>query len=751
MIARVRDVGRGVAAVVRKETTELFASSIAYVVVALFLFIPAVWLFGVTEFIARGVASLRSYYGVMPALLIVVAPAITMRSWADETRSGTIEGLLTLPIERWQIVTGKLIAGSGLVAIALALSLLVPLTLRPLGGFEPGEIIAQYVGLVVFAVCAVAVGQLVSSLTRNQITSLFVSMVVLLGLFVARPAIAGGPHWLSAALRYVSFDVRFESFNRGIIDTRDLAYFSFLSVVAGVLTTRRISERHRRRERFAERVTRWMAAAILVLAALNAEVHSLRFDLTSDRVFTLSEASRRTIREVSDTVTVTYFVSRELLDWYSEIRDVADLIDEYSVVGGTRVVVRVVHPEDEPERSLGDLGIVAQQLQVHDERGPRWIDVFSGVRVEHLGRVATLPVVVDSSTLEYDLTSAIRRVVDGRPLAASVLVADRTRSIDDYSFLVGELARTYSLHAVARGEPIADDVDVVFVVDAQSLSRAEVDRVADYLGRGGAVLFAVSGYSIDLDGTLVARRIAGEPVREFLTEVGVVVGHDLLLDERHQSIPVRETAAGFDTQRLVGYPFWPVFTRNHTSETHPVTAHFAGLDLYWPTWLQTAAGDFSVETIVASSPRAWLVEAPHDVTPGADGADASGRPRGQFGVVATGTKVATGSRIAVVADGGFVVDRLVATTDSRHNIAFAVSLVQWLSSDDEMISVRARRARSLRFDEGVTADRRAVIGAWSLVLNGVVVPGAMLVVGAFVIVRRRRRVRGARRPGRSVA
>ncbi|TVQ19856.1 MAG: hypothetical protein EA382_15870, partial [Spirochaetaceae bacterium] len=291
-----------------------------------------------------------------------------------------------------------------------------------------------------------------------------------------------------------------------------------------------------------------------------------------------------------------------------------------------------------------------------------------------------------------------------------------------------------------------DDVDVVFVADAQFLSQVELDRVADYLGRGGAVLFAVSGYSIDLDGTLVARRIAGEPVRELLTEAGIVVGRDLLLDERHQSIPVRETAAGFDTQRLVGYPFWPVFTRNHTSETHPVTAHFTGLDLFWPTWLQTAAGDPTVETIVASSPRAWLVESPQDVTPGSDGADPGGRPRGQFGVVATGANAATGSRIAVVADGGFVIDRLVATTDSRHNIAFAVALVQWLSGDDEMVSVRARRARSLRFDESVTADRRAVIGAWSLVLNGVVVPGATLVIGAFVIVRRRHRVRGGRRP-----
>ena len=224
---------RGFAALVRKEVRSYLNSPIAYIVVVGFLLFTSVRLFVLHDFFAADIASLRAYYGVMPIVFIVLIPAITMRAWAEEVRSGTDEVLLTLPVGESTLVLAKYTASLALVVIAIALTAVVPVSVRRLGDFERGEIVGQYLGLLLLAGSGIAVGQFISALSRNQISAFIFTALTLLFLTLIGEvnAVADPPVWVSRVLNYLSFDAHFRGFNRGILDTRDLFYFLGVTVL----------------------------------------------------------------------------------------------------------------------------------------------------------------------------------------------------------------------------------------------------------------------------------------------------------------------------------------------------------------------------------------------------------------------------------------------------------------------------------------------------------------------------------------
>ncbi|MFW5683912.1 MAG: ABC transporter permease [Spirochaetota bacterium] len=228
-----------IASIVRKELRSSFNAPIAWIVLVLFLAWSSVWFFLIHDFFAANVASLRGYFGVMPLVFVVLVPAITMRMWAEEESSGTSEVLRTLPFHEYELVLGKYLAGLLLVLLAIALTLFVPWLVTPLGDFERGEILGQYLGLVLLASAALAIGQFFSSLSRNQISAfLFSALALLVLVLIARVnSVVELPSWLAAIVDYLSIEYHFRSFNRGVLDTRDLVYFLGVTALGLRLTT----------------------------------------------------------------------------------------------------------------------------------------------------------------------------------------------------------------------------------------------------------------------------------------------------------------------------------------------------------------------------------------------------------------------------------------------------------------------------------------------------------------------------------
>jgi len=166
--------------VIKKELKSYFNSPIAYVLVVTFLAFSSVWVFYLQTFFASNIASLRGFFSVIPIVFIIVMPALTMRSWAEEKKLGTIEVLMTLPFRESTLVLGKFIAALSLLLIMIALTLPLPLLLGRFGDFDWGEILGQYIGVVLLGAAGISVGMFVSSLMSNQISSFLISLFVLL-------------------------------------------------------------------------------------------------------------------------------------------------------------------------------------------------------------------------------------------------------------------------------------------------------------------------------------------------------------------------------------------------------------------------------------------------------------------------------------------------------------------------------------------------------------------------------------------
>src|SRR5580692_9209866 len=224
----------------KREFAAYFATPLAYVFIVIFLFAMGAFTFYIGHFFENGTADLQVFFGYHPWLYLFLIPAISMRLWAEERRTGTMELLLTLPIPLWATVLGKFLAAWVFAGLALALTFPIWLTVNYLGKPDNGVILASYIGSFLMAGAYLSIGSCISATTKNQVIA-FVTSVVVCFLFT----ISGAPlvvdffrSWapltLIDAISSFSFLTHFAAISAGVIDLRDVVYF--LSLIALFLT-----------------------------------------------------------------------------------------------------------------------------------------------------------------------------------------------------------------------------------------------------------------------------------------------------------------------------------------------------------------------------------------------------------------------------------------------------------------------------------------------------------------------------------
>ena len=222
-------------AVFKRELKGYFATPVAYVFLVIFLFAAGLWPF-IDKFFEIGQADLGLFFSKMPVLFIVFIPAVAMRLWSEERKSGSIELLLTLPITVPQAVLGKFLAAWAFLGIALILTFPLPAVVVYLGDPDMGQIVTGYLGAFLMAGGFLAIGSFFSALTKNQVISFIISVVVCAILvFADNPTTMD---YLSTSIspavasiaESLSFQTHFESVMRGVVEFKDIAYFGILIV-----------------------------------------------------------------------------------------------------------------------------------------------------------------------------------------------------------------------------------------------------------------------------------------------------------------------------------------------------------------------------------------------------------------------------------------------------------------------------------------------------------------------------------------
>jgi ABC-2 type transport system permease protein len=221
-------------AVFRRELQSYFATPLAYVFIVIFLMLMGAFTFYLGAFYERGQADLRAFFNFHPWLYLFLVPAIAMRLWAEERKSGTIELLMTLPITPWQAVLGKFLAAWAFAGIALALTFPIWMTVNYLGDPDNGAILAAYIGSLLMAGAFLAIGAFLSAFTRNQVIAFVITVVVcfsflLSGFPLVLDVFSGwAPQVLVDGIASLSFLTHFENISKGVIDLRDLIYFALV-------------------------------------------------------------------------------------------------------------------------------------------------------------------------------------------------------------------------------------------------------------------------------------------------------------------------------------------------------------------------------------------------------------------------------------------------------------------------------------------------------------------------------------------
>lgn len=423
--------------IARKELRALFQSPIAIIFLSVFLVLTLFLFFTQARFFSRNLADVRPLFEWLPLLLIFLVSAVTMRSWAEERKAGTLEVLLTLPIRTLDLVLGKFLAGMALVALALLFTIPLPFAVWLLGPLDWGPVIGGYFAALLLAAAYMAIGLCVSARTDNQVVALMVTLVL------------GGLLWLVGTDTVTSFFTvdtgellrafgtgsRFESIERGVLDLRDIAYYlsitAFFLVLNGVfLEWERLDARSAH-----GRIRSTALLATVALVALNAVAANLwlapvqraRVDLTAGKDYTVAPVTKEVLANLGEPLRIRGFFSEATHPMLAPlVPQIRDLLAEYQLYGGDRVEVDIADPNTDPalEAEINEsYGIESVPFSVADRHSQSVVNAYFqvvvvyGDKFEVLDFEDLIEVRMDADgpniklkNLEYDLTRAIKKV-----------------------------------------------------------------------------------------------------------------------------------------------------------------------------------------------------------------------------------------------------------------------------------------------------------------------------------------------------
>ncbi len=717
--------------IARREVKSLFDLPTAYILLVIFIAANDFLYFRQAEL--YGLASLRPMLELLPWLLLFFVPAVTMRALAEDVRAGTLEVVLAQPITERELLYGKYLGQVVFLWIALALTLAIPLGLWFGARLEVGVLIAQYVGSALLVAGFAAVGVWASSVTRNQITAFILGVAVMFVLVLVGldPLLVGLPAQLGAIAAAFGVLAHFQQISRGAVDLRDVIYFLtlaavFLSLAYFSLMRRKLSPGGADLKRL--RLGTTLLIAVLVMLNLFGRWIGGRLDLSPGGQFTLSRASKDLLARLPDLVTIKLFASSALPPEVAYVkRDVDDLLGDYRASGHGRVRLVVIDPSGDTTaaREAASLGIPPVQFNVLGQSSLQVKEGYLGLAVQYANEVRQIPLIRQTSDLEYRLTAFIRDLTrTSRPAVGWVGTPSNPGQDQGsgYTTLRSSLDRSYTVRDIALGSDSAlgADLKVLVLSDApDSIPPAQLEPLRRFLAGGGSALVMASGMRHSMQEPFaVARKV---PWNALLQPFGVSIQSDIVYDLAANEAVSLPSQYG---QVVVSYPLW---IRAGSTRASTVNAEVTGVFLPWTSSIDTThAPKGTVTPLLVSSRAAGAMQGQAMLSPQQDFATAAAAnaPKG---------------RLIVIGNDDFASDRFAQNQSA--NVVFVENAIDWLAQDDALIAIRSKDRTPPPLVFPNAAVKVAVRYG-----NLIGIPLCIVLFGAARLMRRRRITRQAYRP-----
>lgn len=603
-------------AIMRRDLGAYFTSPVGYIFMMVFVTI-SVGLY-ITSFFSFPMADMRPYFDNLPLLLCVFMPAVTMRIWAEERKENTWEMLLTFPMEAKELVLGKFLAAFIFFALTLLSTVTVPAMLISLGKPDLGAIFGGYFGTLLLGGFFLAMGIFFSGFFKDQIVAFAVTLLTCFSFFLVGTTFIASyiddrmPGLGSLLSDLLGLFSHYGTFTRGVVDLADVVYFLVWTAVFLVLNVMYIDGRNRPKAKAIFTGSLVMSVAIgLLFNYLMAGTSILRFDLTQDKVYTISQASKNILNELDTPVQLNLYITpaAEMPTGMKELeQDIKDKLEEMRVVSGGKVQYKTIpmnvanamadpekiagaegedkkegeKTEDEAiEKRMLEKGVQPFNVQAMSQDEVTSKLVYSSIGVGYKDKAEEIiPQIVPQSLeeLEYRLVSTIHKMTRAKaPIVALVAPKEAVNidpqmkqilmqmgqpvpeSEDPYEYLQQVLE--YEKYTVERVEltkesPLPAEYDTLAVINPRSLNDRQRWEIGRAIQSGKSVIIAVQNYEWDYQptprGLSVNKREENPGINELLEKYGLGVSKDILMDTN--KVPLSIQGGGNSLQDLLRGP-----------------------------------------------------------------------------------------------------------------------------------------------------------------------------------------------------
>lgn len=553
-----------------------------------------------------GTTDLKPFFTGVPYLSIVVVPLLVLRL----RRLLTDDSLPVSPTMRFSALTT---AAFSAFFFPMVLLLAIPLCVNLFGAVDAGQVAAGFLGIACYGFTACALSVCCSArFSRSPAVPCITSALLLTALNVLHlvPRYVATGNAFSAFCQAVGFAWHFDAAGKGIVDSRDLAFYALVSLGCVLLSVR---AEYRRTGRTSNALTSFLLVLIVGFSFVATNRLYFRADLTQSRAFSLSATTKTLVQHLESPLRITYYRSPELKNRYPQTADVAEYLVTYCAQS-PNLSLQFALPDGD---KLNALGIQGQQIRSDTGTKTEFITVYSAILLQYLDQQTLIPFVLSTDTLEYDLTRRVQDLITGRQKKV-LLVAGNGRSISsEYGYVepwlnaMGFVTEVITPAQIAEKTTAAEQGTELVVFGSSALTREQSAAIEHAVFGGMPALIATTPYSVALEDDWSVHKNKGDTLIPVLNSWGFAFGNALVNDIAN--VPLMLQSADADAlQYTINYPLWlSVLPQESTKR---------GLSLFWASPLVLYE---NTQPLLVTTTNAWVQKEGELRTDDAQGKDAS--------------------------------------------------------------------------------------------------------------------------------
>ncbi len=611
--------------ILKKEINSFFASPIGYLVIGFFLLINGLflWIFDDDfNILNAGFADLNSFFYLAPWVLLFLIPVLTMKMFADEFQTGTIEILKTTPLSNWEIVLGKFWASLLLILIAIAPTFIYVYTAfqlgSPSGNIDLGSTIGSYLGLFLLAGSYAAIGLFASTFSKNQIVSFLVGVFITFLLFYGFDASASIFKGSEYTVKLFGINEHFKSISRGVIDTRDVTYFLSLIFFFLFITQQKISINKKIKHIVL------LIAGLLLINFLNQGFYQ-RYDITKDGRYTLSSVTTDILENTTDRLNIRVYLEGDFPAEFQRLQVETRQFLEELRAENPNIRIQFVNPDEQQER-LVKSGMYPSQLTVEENGKQSNLVIFPWAEIDYKNRKAIVSLLPDGivqsqeeqfeaaiESLEYSFSSAIQKLVVRSIKKIAILKGNgELEDIRLYSFLSKVREKyplvAFTLDSVSNNpERASKDIQnfdlAVIAKPSEAFSEKEKMVLDQFIMNGGKTLWMLENVQADTDSLYNSGSMLAYPRDLNLTDLffsyGIRINNQLVQDLYASKITLVSGNVGNQPQYEQFTWFYDPLVNGNPN--HPITKNVAPVRLQFANQIDTLQNDIQKTPLLVSS------------------------------------------------------------------------------------------------------------------------------------------------------